>query len=106
MYDLNDYIVIISPAMEDEVWRGDVEVKIAWSADNDLEQEDHTMLLHVTHMLAAALELAEDNDSFALMLSEIVKRRLEEQDNPDEVVVEQEDGNVVRVNFGKTLGSA
>ena len=106
MYDLNDYVVIISPAMEDDVWAGDVEVKIAWSADNDLEQEDHTMLLHVTHMLAAALELAEDNDSFALMLSNIVKRRLEEQDNPDEVVVEQEDGNVVRVNFGKTLGSA
>ena len=105
MYDLNDYIVIISPAMEDEVWRGDVEVKIAWSADNDLEQEDHTMLLHVTHMLAAALELAEDNDSFARMLSEIVKRRLEEQ-NSDDVVIEQEDGNVVRVNFGKTLGSA
>jgi len=105
LYDLNDYIVIISPAMEDEVWRGDVEVKIAWSADNDLEQEDHTMLLHVTHMLAAALELAEDNDSFARMLSEIVKRRLEEQ-NSDDVVIEQEDGNVVRVNFGKTLGSA
>lgn len=105
MYDLNDYVVIISPAMEDEVWRGDVEVKIAWSADNDLEDEDHTMLLHVTHMLAAALELAEDNDSFAVMLSNIVKRRLEQQD-ADDVVVEQEDGNVVRVNFGKTLGSA
>lgn len=105
MYDLNDYIVIISPAMDDEVWRGDVEVKIAWSADNELEQEDHTMLLHVTHMLAAALELAEDNDNFARMLSEIVKRRLEEQ-NSDDVVIEQEDGNVVRVNFGKTLGSA
>ena len=105
MYDLNDYIVIISPAMEDEVWRGDVEVKIAWSADNDLEQEDHTMLLHVTHMLAAALELAEDNDSFALMLSNIVKKRLEEQ-HSDDVVIEQKDGNVVRVNFGKTVGSA
>ena len=105
MYDLNDYVVIISPAMEDEVWRGDVEVKIAWSADNDLEQEDHTMLLHVTHMLAAALELAEDNDSFALMLSNIVKKRLEEQGS-DDVVIKQEDGNVVRVNFGKTLGSA
>ena len=91
--------------MDDEVWRGDVEVKIAWSADNELEQEDHTMLLHVTHMLAAALELAEDNDNFARMLSEIVKRRLEEQ-NSDDVVIEQEDGNVVRVNFGKTLGSA
>ena len=86
MYDLNDYIVIISPAMEDDVWAGDVEVKIAWSADNDLEQEDHTMLLHVTHMLAAALELAEDNDNFALMLSNIVKRRLEEQ-NSDDVVI-------------------
>ena len=35
----------------------------------------------------------------------IVKRRLEEQDS-DDVVIEQEDGNVVRVNFGKTLGSA
>ena len=105
MYDLNDYIVIISPAMEEDVWAGDVEVKIAWSADNELEQEDHTMLLHVTHMLAAALELAEDNDNFARMLSEIVKRRLEEQ-NSDDVVIEQEDGNVVRVNFGKTLGSA
>lgn len=105
MYDLNDYIVILSPAMEDDVWAGDVEVKIAWSADNDLEQEDHTMLLHVTHMLAAALELAEDNDNFALMLSNIVKRRLEEQ-NSEDVVIEQEDGNVVRVNFGKTLGSA
>lgn len=105
MYDLNDYIVIISPAMEDEVWRGDVEVKIAWSADNDLEQEDHTMLLHVTHMLAAALELAEENNSFALMLSSIVKKRLDEQGS-DDVVIEQEDGNVVRVNFGKTLGSA
>ena len=91
--------------MEDDVWAGDVEVKIAWSADNDLEQEDHTMLLHVTHMLAAALELAEDNDNFALMLSNIVKRRLEEQ-NSEDVVIEQEDGNVVRVNFGKTLGSA
>ena len=105
MYDLNDYVVIISPAMEEDVWAGDVEVKIAWSADNELEQEDHTMLLHVTHMLAAALELAEDNDNFARMLSEIVKRRLEEQ-NSDDVVIEQEDGNVVRVNFGKTLGSA
>ena len=37
MYDLNDYVVIISPALEEDVWRGDVEVKIAWSADNDLE---------------------------------------------------------------------
>lgn len=105
MYDLNDYIVIISPGMEDDVWRGDVEVKIAWSDENDLEQEDHSMMLHVTHMLAAALELAEDNDSFALMLSDIVKKRLEQQDQ-GEVVIEQEDGNVVRVNFGKTVGSA
>ena len=105
MYDLNDYIVIISPAMEEDIWAGDVEVKIAWSADNDLEEEDHTMLLHVTHMLAAALELAEENDSFALMLSNIVKKRLDEQGS-DDVVIEQEDGNVVRVNFGKTLGSA
>ena len=47
MYDLNDYVVIISPALEEDVWRGDVEVKIAWSADNDLEEED-TMLLHNT----------------------------------------------------------
>lgn len=105
MYDLNDYILIVSPIMEADGWRGDVEVKIAWSADNQLDDEDHTMLLHVTHMLAAGLELAEDNDSFAQMLSNIVKRRLN-QENEDDVLIEQEDGNVVRVNFGKTLGSA
>ena len=105
VYDLNDYVVIISPALEEDVWRGDVEVKIAWSADNDLEEEDHTMLLHVTHMVAAALELAEQNDSFARTLTSIVERRLSSEDE-DDVVVKREDGNVVRVNFGKTLGSA
>ena len=26
VYDLNDYVVIISPALEEDVWRGDVEV--------------------------------------------------------------------------------
>ena len=105
MYDLNDYVVIISPAIEEDVWCGDVEVKIAWSADNDLEEEDHTMLLHVTRMVAAALELAEQNASFARTLTNIVERRLSSEDE-DDVVVKREDGNVVRVNFGKTLGSA
>ncbi len=105
MYDLNDYVVIISPAIEDEVWRGDVEVKIAWNGDNDLEQEDHSMMLHVTHMLAAALELAETDENVAHRLTNIVKNRLEAEDD-DEVVVEREDGNVIRINFGNTQGSA
>lgn len=85
---------------------GDVEVKIAWNGDNDLEGDDHTMMLHVTHMLAAALELAEVDDVVAQRLTNIVKVRCEAEEDEQTVDIEKDDGNVIRLNFGKTQGSA
>ncbi len=106
MYDLNDYVVIVSPTVEDGAWMGDVEVKIAWNGDNDLDDNDHSMMLHVTHMLAAALELAEVDENVAHRLTNIVKIRSEDEDEDQAVDIEREDGNVIRINFGKTQGSA
>lgn len=105
MYDLNDYVVIISPSIEDGSWMGDVEVKIAWNGDNDLELEDHSMMLHVTHMIAAALELAEVDEIVAQRLTNIVKVRCDDEDDQS-VDIQQDDGNVIKINFGKTQGSA
>ena len=106
MYDLNDYVVIVSPTVEDDTWQGDVEVKIAWNGDNDLDDSDHSMMLHVTHMIAAALELAEVDETVAERLTKIVKVRCREEDDDQSVDIEREDGNVIRINFGKTQGSA
>ena len=87
MYDLNDYVVIVSPTVEDDTWQGDVEVKIAWNGDNDLDDSDHSMMLHVTHMIAAALELAEVDETVAERLTKIVKVRCREEDDDQSVDV-------------------
>lgn len=106
MYELNDYVVIVTPNMEaNDEWGGEVEVKIAWNADNQLDNEDHMMMVHVTHMLAASLELAETDNAFAKQLTDVVERRLRDEAE-EETIVESTDGNVIRINFNKTAGTA
>ena len=106
-----DFVVRIRPTVIDNEWTGEIDIAIITSAENNLEDESYMQMMHFTKMMCATVPLMEINEGMRdfvhnYVVEEIdnmVESVLEEQ----EVTVTQEDGNVVRLNFGtRTKGSA
>jgi len=110
-FDDDDYVVRVRPTVVNNEWTGEIDIAIVTSADNSLNDESYGQMMHFTKMMCATVPLMEMNEDMRNYVHTYV---MEEIDNIMEPVVEeqkvtvtQEDGNVIRLNFGtRTKGSA
>ena len=111
--DEGDFVIRIRPTEVNGEWTGEVDISIISQADNPLNDEGYTQLMHFCKMMCATIPLMEQDDALRNLVHEYV---MEVVDNDDEDVVEEdddaviitkEDGNIVHLSFGsRTKGSA
>tara|TARA_E500000305_G_C3966037_1_gene209553 strand:+ start:188 stop:574 length:387 start_codon:yes stop_codon:yes gene_type:complete len=119
-YNDEDYVIRIRPGCDmqanangrkEAVWTGEIDISIITGPDNPLDDESYSQVMHFVRMMCATVPLMESNKELRNLVHEFVMEELdledeEEYDEPS-VVVKQEDGNVVRLQFSsKTKGSA
>jgi len=106
----DDFVVRVRPTVIDSEWTGEVDVAIITSADNNLDDESYSQLMHFTKMMCATVPLMEINEDMRNFVHTYVMEEIDnilESITEEPVVITQEDGNVIRLNFGtRTKGRA
>lgn len=95
-FDPNDFIIRISPVMEDGEWNGDINVGQVTTEINNLSDTDYTHLSILTDMLVSAIPLMEQDNEVRNKLYKLAQEQFGENDKP---VITERKGNVVKVNF-------
>jgi hypothetical protein len=107
-----DFVIRIRPSEVDGEWTGEVDISIISQANNPLNDEGYTQLMHFCKMMCATIPLMEMDSRLRELVHNYV---MEVVDNEDEdvleddegVIITKEDGNVVHLSFGsKTKGNA
>jgi DNA-binding transcriptional ArsR family regulator len=94
-FDPNDFIIRISPIMENDEWNGEINVGQVSAGENTLKDTDYAHLSVLTEMLICAIPLIEKDDNIRKELY----RLAEEQFGEDRPRVTKREGNVLNVNF-------
>ena len=94
-FDPNDFIIRISPIMENDEWNGEINVGQVSTGENTLKDADYAHLSVLTEMLICAIPLIEKDDKIRKELY----RLAEEQFGEDRPRVTKRKGNVLEVNF-------
>ena len=94
-FDPNDFIIRISPIMENDEWNGEINVGQVSTGENTLKDTDYAHLSVLTEMLICAIPLIEKDDKIRKELY----RLAEEQFGEDRPRVTKRNGNVLEVNF-------
>jgi len=105
----NDFVIRIRPMGSNDSWSGQVDISIITSADNNLDDESYSQLIHLTKMMCATVPIMEDDESLAAYISDWVVANIDGDYEEEEKTVDitHEDGNVVRLSFGTpTKGQA
>lgn len=110
-FDDDDYVVRVRPTVVNNEWTGEIDIAIVTSADNSLNDESYSQMMHFTKMMCATVPLMEANEDMRNYVHTYVMEEIDNIMEPvveeQEVTVTQEDGNVIRLNFGtRTKGSA
>jgi|TARA_R100001510_G_scaffold51591_1_gene51542 hypothetical protein len=108
--DEGDFVIRIRPTEIDGEWTGEIDISIISQANNPLDDEGYTQLMHFCKMMCAAVPLMEANhelrDLVHNYVMEVVDNDMEDVVD-DDVIITREDGNVVHLSFGSsTKGSA
>ena len=94
-FDPNDFIIRISPIMENDEWNGEINVGQVSAGENTLKDTDYAHLSVLTEMLICAIPLIEKDDKVRKELYKLA----EEQFGEDRPRVTKRKGNVLEVNF-------
>jgi len=94
-FDPNDFIIRISPIMENGDWNGEINVGQISTGENTLKDTDYAHLSVLTEMLICAIPLIEKDDKVRKELYKLA----EEQFGEDRPRVTKREGNVLNVNF-------
>ena len=94
-FNPNDFIIRISPVMENGEWNGEINVGQVTTGENTLRDNDYAHLSILTDMLICAIPLIEKDDAIRKELFKLV----EEQFGEDKPRVTERKGNVLKVNF-------
>jgi len=98
----DDFVVRVRPTVIDSEWTGEVDVAIITSADNNLDDESYSQLMHFTKMMCATVPLMEQDEKLRDYVHEYVISNIPEQKpQSNGVDITHEDGNVIRLNFDK-----
>ena len=94
-FDPNDFIIRITPVMENGEWNGEINVGQVTTGENNLPDTDYAHLSMLTDMLICAIPMIEKDDALRKELFKLV----EEQFEDDKPKVIKREGNVLEVNF-------
>ena len=94
-FDPNDFIIRISPIMENDEWNGEINVGQVSTGENTLKDADYAHLSVLTEMLICAIPLIEKDSEIRKELYKLA----EEQFGEDRPRVTKRNGNVLEVNF-------
>ena len=93
-FEDEDFVIRVRPTVSGEDWTGEIDISIISGAENPLNDENYTQLMHFCKMMCATVPIMEQDDAIRNLVHTYVV----------EVV---DDGNVVHLNFNsKTGGSA
>lgn len=110
--DETDFVIRVRPTEVNGEWTGEVDISIISQADNPLNDEGYTQLMHFCKMMCATIPLMEQDDALRNLVHtyvmEVVDSDYEDVvEDDDEVIITKEDGNIVHLSFGSnTKGSA
>ena len=109
--DEGDFVIRVRPTEVDGEWTGEIDISIISQADNPLDDEGYTQVMHFCKMMCATVPLMEADEGLRNLVHsyvmEVVDREDEDMVDDDGVIITKEDGNVVHLSFGsKTKGSA
>ena len=102
-FDPNDYIIRLSPFLDKKGdWTGELMVGTVTTDDNDMSDNDHFQLMHLTEMVCASIPAMEEDDDFRQVLADIVSN-IQEELKDVEVTAEKKvvtvDDNIINVKF-------
>ena len=110
--DEGDFVIRVRPTEVDGEGTGEVDISIISQADNPLNDEGYTQLMHFCKMMCATIPIMEQDESLRNLVHtyvmEVVDREDEDMLEDEEgLIFTQEEGNVIHLSFGsKTKGSA
>lgn len=94
-----DFLIKITPQMEDSQWNGTVDVSLIHSPDNPLDDDSFANLTMLVNMMAASLPVMEDNED----IRDCLFRYVDDMEHEEEY----ETDNVISLDmFTKTKGNA
>ena len=99
-FNPNDFVIRISPDVDDNGdWTGDLTVGMLTTDDNTMKADDFSHLKMLTDMLIAAIPLMEQDHDVRRKLFKLVDQIDADEMAQEKPLVEERDGNVVKVNF-------
>lgn len=107
-----DFVIRVRPTVNDGEWTGEVDISIIAGADNPLNDEGYTQLMHFCKMMCSTVPIMEADESIRNLVHTYVMEVVDNDsdyvlEEDDDVIITKEDGNVVHLSFGsKTKGSA
>ena len=107
-----DFVIRVRPTEVDGEWTGEVDISIISQADNPLNDEGYTQLMHFCKMMCATIPIMEQDESLRNLVHTYVMEVVDNEDedmleDDSDIIITREDGNVVHLSFGsKTKGSA
>ena len=94
-FDPNDFIIRITPVMEDGEWNGEINVGQVTTGENTLQDTDYAHLSMLTDMLICAIPLIESRPDIRDELYKLAQEQYEGK----KPTVQERKGNVLTVNF-------
>jgi len=99
-FNPNDFVIRISPDVDDRGdWTGELSVGMLTTDDNTMKADDFAHLKVLTDMLIAAIPLMEQDHDVRRKLFKLVDQIDADELDMNKPLVEERDGNVVKVNF-------
>ena len=95
-FNPNDFIINISPIMENGKWTGDIDVGQITTDENSLDKEDYSYLSVLTDMVMCAIPLMEIDSEYRKKLYALAIEQFGDDNKPR---IKERKGNVVKVNF-------
>jgi hypothetical protein len=110
--DEGDFVIRVRPTEVDGEWTGEVDISIISQADNPLNDEGYTQLMHFCKMMCATIPLMEMDEGLRSLVHTYVMEVVDKEDedmleDEEGLIFTKEEGNVIHLSFGsKTKGSA
>lgn len=107
-----DFVIRVRPTEIDGEWTGEVDISIISQADNPLNDEGYTQLMHFCKMMCATIPIMEQDESLRNLVHTYVMEVVDNEDedmleDDSDIIITKEDGNVVHLSFGsRTKGNA
>jgi len=107
-----DFVIRVRPTVNDGEWTGEVDISIIAGADNPLNDEGYSQLMHFCKMMCSTVPIMEQDETIRNLVHTYVMEVVDNDsdyvlEEDEDVIITKEDGNVVHLSFGsKTKGSA